>query len=145
MTNFDHKELDEALKSYFRQVSFYFGLLIPLFGELNFRLRRFEPVRKRITDYEWNSKKQEINKLEESNRQLVSNYVYERSCEYGISTGTRGECKFCSLLNIDLSELRNSLKHSLDHYLKKTLKTNNEYSKIITQLRIEDKLSDQSQ
>lgn len=75
-----------------------------------------------------------------NNNQIIQNYMYEKSLEFGIgSSGTRrGECKYCSLLNIDLAELGAELKHSLDHYIKKCLKSNQEYAKIITRIQIEN-------
>lgn len=117
-------------------MSFYLSLVLPIFNEANFRLRKSEPLKKLISEYQWNF---ESEKSEEDGErtQKTANYVYEKSYEFGISTGLRGECKYCSLLNIDLSEL-GQLKHSLDHYVKKTLKANSEYNKIITQIRIED-------
>lgn len=140
--SFDQKSLNESLRSYFRQVSYYLSLLVPLFGENSFRLRPVEPLRKQIVEYDWPFKKAaNIDHTDEEQAALsekIVNYVYEKSFEYDLSNGLHGECKYCSLLNIDLSEL-GPLKHGLDHYIKKTLKTNQEYSKIITRIQIEDK------
>lgn len=103
-------------------------------------MKKTEPLKKQIAEYNWSfSSNNEENKSSDNEieEKKVINFVYEKSCEFGLTSGVRGECKYCSLLNVDLSQL-GPLKHNLDHYLKKTLKTNQEYSKIITRIQIED-------
>lgn len=51
-----------------------------------------------------------------------------------------GVCKYCSLLNLDLDKLGLNPGTNLDKYFKKSIKSNDEYAKIITTLQIQDTL-----
>ena len=139
-------KFDKSLRSYFHQLACLCSLSLPIFYSLRCRLEKNTSPANLIIDqfhrnydiydeeniptnsetfYNYSSKKQ-IDQVED--------YIQKKVLENGINS--TGLCKFCSTFNIDLSNLSLKPGYKIDKLIKKLVKANEEYSKIITSLNI---------
>lgn len=101
---------------------------MPVFFESRCRLERSTPVIQYIIEA---FAKEKTNKTSGQ----IEEYIMSKAKLYGIDQG--GLCKFCGVLNLNAADIRQT-QTRVDKFIKKTLKSNDEYSKIITSLKLVD-------
>ena len=111
-------------------------MTLPLFYSLKYRLSKAFPLKELIAEEclkYTNEKDAEENDSSKANLEKIENYIRDKIEEFGISSN--GQCKYCSVFNISLASFVLK-KSSLDKFMLKSIKANDEYSKIITSIRI---------
>ena len=140
---FDKKALSECLRSYFRQLSQRLAIALPLFYSLKYRLVKNASLKNLIID-EYGSymesemiqafEKKSVDPNSETTK--INQFIIRKIEEFGISSD--GQCKFCGVFNINLSNFALKKGTSLNKFMQKSIKSNNEYSAIVTSIRLHD-------
>jgi hypothetical protein len=129
------KSFNKSLRSYFKQLTFFLSLTIPVFYSLKFRLEKTTPLAQLILE-EFHKKFDQMDEdfLELNKSNPVEEYILGKVMDFDINSN--GMCKYCDIFNLDIDEMQLKPGYKIDKLIKKLIKSNDEYSKIITSLNI---------
>ncbi len=137
---FKTKEFNDSLRYFFRQLWSCVVLIVPLFYTQEFRFSRSDSARKsliieKFIDYLDTKTSESEDKEEVTLVNPVDEYIRERIAEFEISSN--GLCKYCNMFNLMSNPITLSSSSSLDKLLLQKIATNQEYSKIITSIKLQ--------
>ena len=69
--------------------------------------------------------------------QMIWDFIRQKIENFGINS-LDGQCKFCGVFNINLSNFALKKGTSLNKFMQKSIKSTDEYSKIVTSIRLHD-------
>jgi Leucine-rich repeat (LRR) protein len=119
---------------------------MPIFYGPRFRLDTATPLAQLIVDefHRQNSDRPAEHSLEKNGKSnAIEQYIAGKVVDFGITAN--GLCKYCSVFNMDVSSMQPKPSYKLDKTIKKLIKSNDEYSKIITSLNVSNERVDQDE
>jgi hypothetical protein len=129
------KSFNKSLRSYFKQLTFFLSLTIPVFYSLKFRLEKTTPLSQLILE-EFHKRfcntGGEFSEINKSNP--IEEYIFSKVMDFGINSN--GMCKYCGIFNLNIDDMQLKPGYKIDKLIKKLIKSNDEYSKLITSLNI---------
>jgi len=125
----ERTKFNQSLRFFFKQVAQRMALSMP------FLYSRVAKIT--IDDF---LKFIDENKIETAKRNdLMDNYIIDQMNKFSLVPNS--VCKYCNVFNINLNNLSLKSGTTIDRFMKKSAKSNEEYCKIITSIHLQDDIS----